>query len=84
MPNIDGTAATDPHRQFVVVGAATQRQWFQMGALFFHQILVVAVMAHDLLSDEGLVFFHGAEVVTAPQHQRLADPSFQMPVGAFN
>lgn len=84
MPHVDGTAATDPHCQFVVVGAATKRQRLQMRTLFLNQILIVAVVPHNLLGDEDLVFFQGAEVVTAPQYQRLADPPFQVTVGAFN
>lgn len=48
------------------------------------QILIVTVVPHNLLSDEGLIFFYGAEVVTAPQYQRLTDTPFQMSVGTFN
>lgn len=84
MSDVDGTAATDPHRQFVVDDAATERKWLQMGTFFLYQILIVVVVPHDLLSGERPVFFQGTEVVTTPQYQRLADTPFQMLVDAFN
>lgn len=36
-----------------------------MKTFFLDQILIVTVVPHNLLSDEGLIFFYGAEVVTA-------------------
>ncbi len=82
--HIDGTAAANPHSQLIIVSTATKRQRFQMKTFFLDQILIVTVVPHNLLSDEGLIFFYGAEVVTAPQYQRLTDTPFQMSVGTFN
>ena len=71
-------------RLTLTVSTATKRQRFQMKTFFLDQIMIVTVVPHNLLSDEGLIFFYGAEVVTAPQYQRLTDTPFQMPVGTFN
>ncbi|WP_198325089.1 hypothetical protein, partial [Escherichia coli] len=49
----------------------------QPSGCLLDQILIVTVVPHNLLSDEGLIFFYGAEVVTAPQYQRLTDTPFQ-------
>lgn len=83
MPHVDGTAATDPRRQLVVVGAAMKRQRLQMRTLFLNQLLIVEVVPYDLLSDEGLVFIQGDEVITAPQYQYLADSSLSSPPCQF-
>lgn len=71
-------------RLTLTVSTATKRQRFQMKTFFLDRIMIVTVVPHNLLSDEGLIFFYGAEVVTAPQYQRLTDTPFQMPVGTFN
>lgn len=52
-------------RLTLTVSTATKRQRFQMKTFFLDQIMIVTVVPHNLLSDEGLIFFYGAEVVTA-------------------